>query len=88
MGSCLGFGLSVLMFVIILAYGCTRGYFFLSAARPLISSYVINNGRQAYETIDLTKYQFSLAISVETTDDATNWRPIHDPEYVEWAVEV
>jgi len=83
-GTCFGFILTLILIMLMTGYTLIRGYFFVRASRPSISSYTSYNARGADDRVHLLEHGFHIAFAVERIDGEDNKIPIDDPNFVEW----
>ena len=87
-GTSVGCAFSLLLVLLIFCFTCVKFYFFSTAARPIISSYFIQNGRKIHDKVDLgdKDLSFKVAFSVEKITKNNEYTAIDDLDYVEWIV--
>jgi hypothetical protein len=83
-GTSIGCIFSVLMISLCLAYGGTRGIFFITKSRPLISSYTLTGHRENDEKVNMGKHNFQVAFDLKKIVQGGEDTHIDDSNFVEW----
>ena len=87
LGSCIGYFLTVLLTTLVFVYGGSRSRFLITGERPNISSFTLQDARDAKQMINLNDHNFKVAFSVEAIK-GHDISPANDPNYVEWVANV
>jgi hypothetical protein len=83
-GTSIGCVFTVLLILLLLAYGSVRGIFFISKSRPLISSYSMPSARLNTDKIPLVEHNFQVAFSLKKIVLGAEDLYLDDEEYIEW----
>ena len=82
-GSPVGFCLSVLLVTLVIVFTGIRGRYLVMGDRPNISSFTVQDERNATEMVNLTQHNFNVAFAVQKIE-GDDFEPIGDPDYVQW----
>ena len=80
-GTSIGFIFSIFMSLVVLSQVIVQGYICATKDRPLFTQTTLENGRNYTDTVDLKKFNFTIAFGVR---NANTKAFLHDPNYVEF----
>ena len=83
-GTRIGCFFSILLVTLVFGYGFFRADILVRGDRPNISSYTVSDERKGRDLHDLNIHDFKVAFTVEKIEQEGIFRPISDPDFVEW----